>query len=355
MAIDPPICSPDAPEDLASVPSEPTGNRLSPIFVLGCGRSGTTLLRLMLASHPSIGIPPEGTFLMDLFKRYYRNGAVMREPVERFCEAVFSSDRFSEWNLHRDRVLARLRDVETKTYANLADAVYTEYLASQDGRQVRWGDKNIDYVMEIPKIIRLFPYAKIIHVIRDGRDVAVSYRNVDFGPSRVFDVAVFWRRRTLTGRHYGRWAGPDRYCEVRYEDLVTRPEQECRRVCEFVGEEFNESMLTFHEHNRRNVLVPKHRLAWHKHTLEPVTTSQMGKWERDLSEQDVMVFEFVAGTALETFGYKTHNYVLPMSVRIKLALECVGWVSRKLPRKGFELLRRRAIPPLGSWRASPKA
>ncbi len=308
-------------------------DRKAPIFVLGCGRSGSTLLRLMLTSHPNIGIPPEGTFMLGLFGKYYRGGAVLRESIEHFCEMVFRSDRFSEWNLDRSRVLARLAAVQEETYANLIDAVYSEYVACLDSTKQRWGDKNIDYVMSIPKILTLFPNAKIIHVIRDGRDVALSYRAVDFGPNGLFSTAVFWRRRTLTGRASGEWAGPARYFEIKYEDLVEQPEHECQRLCDFLGEEFSPQMLRFYEYNQLKELIPKHRLAWHQRTLEPVTQARVRLWKQQMSQRELMIFESVAGTALERFGYETHDFPVPANLRVALLGEWAKWFGRGLWRR----------------------
>jgi hypothetical protein len=298
----------------------------------------------MLTAHPNIGIPPEGRFILDLFDRYYEGGEIIREPMGRFCERVFLSDRFSEWSLDRGRVLARLEGVEEKTYANLIDAVYAEYIASLEATKQRWGDKNIDYVMSIPKILKLFPHAQIIHVIRDGRDVAVSYRAVDFGPKRVFSTAVHWRQRTLTGRASGNLAGAERYCEIRYEDLVERPEQECRRLCGFLGEAFSPQMLTFHEYNRRMGLVPKHRLAWHSRTLEPITQARVGVWKQQISQRELIIFEAVARGALERFGYETHDFRIPANLRAALLGEWARWVGRGLWRRVRDLRRSGVMP-----------
>ena len=320
-------------------PRDTGGDRTGPIFVVGCGRSGTTLLRLMLTAHPNIGIPPEGTFMLGLIGRYYRNGGALSESVESFCSEVFRSDRLSEWNLDRDKVLQRLRSVKYKSYANLVDAVYREYLASLDEQKQRWGDKNIDYVLEIPKIFALFPNAKIIHMIRDGRDIAISYRRLPFGPSNVFSTAMFWRRRTLTGRRYGRSAGPKRYCEVKYEDLVSRPEQECRRICRFISEDFSLQMLRHHEYNKAKELVPRHRLAWHGHTLEPVTTSRMGQWKHEMCECDRAIFECLAGSVLQEFGYETHDFKIRPGLGAALVWMGATWFARGMVRRSLDFVR----------------
>lgn len=323
-------------------------DHVSPIFVLGCGRSGTTLVRLLLTAHPDIGIPPEGRFVLDLFGRYYRGGAVLSEPVERFCKAVVSSDRFDEWKLDHGRILERLRSVGKKTYANLVDAVYRVYLAHLESGKRRWGDKNIEYVMEIPKILRLFPDARIIHVIRDGRDVALSYRSVEFGPRDLFGSAVFWRRRTLRGRAAGRRAGSVRYLEVQYENLVSKPEDACRRMCAFLGEAFSSEMLEFHEYNRRKQLVPQHRLGWHGNTLKPITASRSGLWREQMPTRELMIFESVAGKALKEFGYETHDFRVPARLRLALLRNGVAWAGRGIGRRVRESLLGRMVTAGGT-------
>ena len=306
---------------------------MSPVFVLGCGRSGTTLVRLILSANARIGIPPEGHFLTDLYGRFYRGSAEIGEKVERFCDAVMRSDRFDEWKVERSRLLRRLEGVETKYYANLVDAVYREYLATLDGSKQRWGDKNIDYVLEIPRLLRLFPEAKIVHVIRDGRDVALSYREMDFGPTDLFSCAVFWRRRVVAGRNAGQIAGPDRYTELKYEDLVVHPEETCQRVCDFLGEPFSSEMLAFHEYNKEKELVPKHRLGWHQNTLKPITRSRSGLWRTKMKTREQMVFEAVAGEELRAFGYETHDFRIPAGLKLTILRDRAAWLGRGLSRR----------------------
>ncbi len=330
------------PSDPASPPIE---RKKGPVFVLGCGRSGTTMMRLMLTAHPNIAIPPEGTFMMDLFRRYHRGGAPLRGTIDAFGERVLRSRHFRDWGLDREQVLAQMRAVAEPTYAKLVDAVYRVYLSKLGAGKCRWGDKNIDYVLEIPRVLKLFPTAKIIHMIRDGRDVACSYRNVEFGPRTLFGTAVFWRKRTLTGRAAGRWAGPDRYCEVQYEELVAQPEAQCRRICDFLDETYDPQMLAFHEYNKKKGLVPESSRAWHKHTLQPVTNSRVGQWRREMSEHDLMIFEAIAGSALRRFGYETHGFRVPVSMRAELIGMGATWFYRGLARRTKEFVRDRIRPP----------
>lgn len=311
----------------------------SPIFVLGSGRSGTTLVRLMLTAHPNIGIPPEGTFMMDLYRRWYRDGRVIDEPIDRFCDAVLASDRFSDWKIDRERLRAALSRVPEKTYAHLVDAVYGAYLSTLDERKARWGDKNIDYVLELPRVVRLFPNAKIIHVIRDGRDVLASYKNVKFGPKGALGVAMFWRKRVLTGRRVGRTLGESRYYELQYERLVASPEDECRRVCGFLGEAFTPQMLEFHQLNREKELVPAHRLEWHANTLKPVTTERTGRWRDQLAPDEVKTFEALAGPAMREFGYELQNERVSPGLRVSLMGEWCTWVVRGVRRRVAERLK----------------
>jgi hypothetical protein len=271
--------------------------------------------------------------MMDLYRRWYRDGRPIDEPVERFCDAVLASDRFNEWKIERDRLLARLSRVAEKSYANLVDAVYVEYLATIDASKTRWGDKNIDYVLELPRVVRLFPDAKIVHVIRDGRDVLASYNNVKFGPKGALAVAMFWRKRVTTGRRVGRTLGDARYHELVYEQLVEAPDTECRRLCEFLGEAFTPQMLEFHQLNREKELVPAHRLEWHANTLKPVTTDRTGRWRDQLSPDEVKTFEAVAGPALREFGYETDNRRVSTAFRVSLIRDWCAWVARGVRRR----------------------
>jgi hypothetical protein len=206
----------------------------SPIFVVGCSRSGTSLLRDLLRSHSNIAIPDESHFIPGFYRGF---GDPRTDREARWLAArIMRLGWVRRWDLRLDpSSLAHCR-----SYRDLICALYGE-VARREGKP-RWGDKTPQYVAEIPSLLELFPAAKIIHIYRDGRNVALSWIPMDFGPANLYTAATAWKTSVVSGRRAGS-GHSDSYLEVRYETLLDDPEETMRRVCAFVGEEFTDAVM----------------------------------------------------------------------------------------------------------------
>src|SRR5688572_10431129 len=225
-----------------------------PFFIVGSARSGTTLLRLMLNAHRRVAVPPESRFVTEI--KYDT------EPigVESFLRALGSHKRFEAWDLPLEAVKREIEG-DPVPYADALAAAYRAY-AHVNGKEV-WGDKTPRYVEHVPFIARLFPDSRFIHLIRDGRNVALSYANVPFGPKNVAKAAVLWAERVKKGCDDGRALSAGRYLEIRYEDLVDDAAGEARDICEFLQLEFDPGMLDYTERARDAVLTRAARFNPH--------------------------------------------------------------------------------------------
>lgn len=190
-----------------------------PIFVVGCARSGTTLLRVILDAHPGISAGDETHFLADL-------EALMRPGYWKHLKA-YDPDR-ERWH---------------RRIAAFFASVHEDYARSRG--KVRWADKTPKYVTHLPFIASLFPDAQIVHIVRDGRDVVASHLD-RWGWQRAFHcAATTWRKSVEAGQAFGRRAPAGRYHEIRYEELVGSPEPTLRVLFEFLGEPWDGGVLTF--------------------------------------------------------------------------------------------------------------
>lgn len=269
-------------------------SQYSPFFIVGAPRSGTTLLRLMLDAHSRLCIPPESHFIPELVKQLKHDWT-----PEEFWTAISKHPRFVEWNL----TLEAVRDKVCCARANwgdVFDVVYREY--AQRAGKLRWGDKTPGYVRHIRLLDGIFHDARIIHLIRDGRDVACSLRSVPWYDGTIADCARYWRRLVEKGRRDGQRLDKKRYLEVRYEELVNDPELILGDVCHFIGEQFEPQMLRYY--SRTEDLIPQHRMAWHEKTKRAVDDTSVERWRRDLDAADLMEFEAYAGRSLQRFGYQ---------------------------------------------------
>ncbi len=202
---------------------------------------------------------------------------------------------------------------------SFADTIRELYsLAAAQRGKPRYADKTPMHVLHLRRLGRLFPEARFVHVVRDGRDVALSYRSVGWGPTTVEDAAMRWRRSVLRGRRDGERLGPDRYREVRYEDLVTDPERVLRELCAFLDLEWDDGVL--HHHERAAEVIAATRFPGaHSRLLLPPTPG-LRDWRREMPAADVARFEAIAGGLLEELGYGCS--AVPPSVRRRATARC---------------------------------
>ena len=263
-----------------------------PFFIVGSARSGTTLLRLMLNAHPQVAIPPESRFITELWQD---KPEVEVEPV---LAALARHDRFRLWALPIEEVRAELGVRRTAPFAEVMEAPYRAWARRRD--KPHWGDKTPRYVESIPLLDRLWPPSRFVHLVRDGRNVALSYAAIPFGPKTVARTAVLWRRRVRAGMEAGRALGPKRYLQMRYEDLVEAPEHHARALCGFLGLTFDPVMMDYVERGKEAVLP---RAATNNPNVTKPLMTQIRSWERAMPAGQVEVFEALAGDVLLELGY----------------------------------------------------
>jgi len=283
-------------------------------FVVGVNRSGTTLLRMMLDAHPELTIPPETHFIPEVIRR-----ANHENTRRRLIRSITRHPRWGDFGLDEGEFRARAKQVRPLTASGAIRCFYELY-ADKQGKP-RWGDKTPRYMRAMPRIARALPEVRFIHLIRDGRDVALSQRErvIDGETVTMAAMAERWQRRIVAAREGAADIKPDAYLEVRYEDLVTDTEGTLRRICEFAGLCFDPAMLDYHRRagerlaemnrdldNAENGIVrtATNRLAAHALTTEPPTTDRCERWRNEMTAAEVAEFESVAGDLLAGLGYE---------------------------------------------------
>lgn len=311
-------------------------NYRPPIFVLGNRRSGTTMLRLMLTCHPHIAIPPEGGFIVQLGWSYGHYSALSRYDIIKFVDDLFELGNTPDWNFDKNTLLRSLQGLAPCSFPVLINGVYQEYISRNFSKKNRWGDKTtgIGMVDYLPLINQFFPSSQFLHIVRDGRAVFSSYKRVPHLSSNASQVAMEWRWNIERIRRFGKFVGPDRYSEIKYETLVQEPEKILRRVCEFLQEPFSNQMIDFAQQNRQLELEPKRHLGWKALTLQDVTTSQISKWQNELTSEEVADFEAITGELIDDLEYSIFQTKLPFKQRMRLKGKLLGyWIIRTTKRK----------------------
>ena len=284
-------------------------------IIVGSPRSGTTILRLMLDSHSKLTIPPETGFLA-LAPKLRGRGDKLREN---FFRAVINHPEpipaWPDFEISENAFWAALTAIAPFTVPEGFRAFYRLY-AARMGKS-RWGDKTPLYCRELDTIRRVLPEARFIHIIRDGRDSALSLRGMRFSPGWEIETqADYWRRSILSARRAG--LGRPDYIEVRYEDLILGARVALERICAFVGLSYEDSMLTYYtragerlrEHKGRlrtdgtPLLTREQRLRQQKRSTDPPDAACVFAWKRSMSTEERGRFQLVAGDLLEDLGYE---------------------------------------------------
>jgi sulfotransferase family protein len=301
------------------------------LFVVGCPRSGTTLLQRMLDNHPQLAVANDSHFI----PRVVKDVPIGVDPplTPGLVERVRTYRRFYRLELPDAAVQRAAR--ESSTYREFVSALYSEY-GRLRGKPFA-GEKTPDYVRHLPRLRALFPRARFVHMIRDGRDAALSileWARGGKGASRfelweeepVAVCALWWRWLVTTGRRDGRALGPARYHEARYEDLVAGPETMLRELASFLELPYAPEMAAFHEGKTRHDSGLSAKKAW----LPP--TPGLRDWRTQMASRDVELFEALAGDLLSDLGYE-RSVGTPSSSIAAIAERCQRWWESEMARR----------------------
>ncbi|OJF12643.1 sulfotransferase family protein [Couchioplanes caeruleus] len=270
-----------------------------PIFVVGCPRSGTTMLQLMLHAHPRIAIPPENRFVLPAYHQRHTFGDLTDPERRRALGRWIVGERcFGDLGLDPDDVVERIV-AAPPTLGSALGTVLQAY-ADRFGKP-RWGDKRPAYLKHLKVIFRLFPDAQIINIVRDGRDCVASLKEAPWRKRTITELIEFWTQSAEATARAARNLRSDVYHQVRYEDLVRDPESRLRDICAFLGEEYDSAMTKPSE--VAPTAVPEYK-TWHTLTHADVTNQRIGSWRHRLTAEEVALCEAAFGDRLIQFGYE---------------------------------------------------
>ena len=311
----------------------------SPFFVVGNDRSGTTMLRLMLDRSAEAAVPPESMFLIDTAAARRSGNLTDAAEAARLLERIWEHPRVQGWHLpgKPPPVPAGLSHEEAYRFA--VEAPFRAY-ASLAGKS-RWGDKTPAYLHHVDELLAVWPDARWIVLVRDGRDVALSVMGLPFGPNNVWAAARSWAAGIRRGQE-AECRNPGQVLRLRYEDLVSEPKRELEKACEFLGLAFAEEMLAIERTDAGK--LAKGQEGWFTNVWAGINTSAVGKWRRQMTPAQQAVFAAVAGDELRALGYETDGGAAPPVARAMTyaahdaAMRAVNFVRlRVVEERGREL------------------
>jgi hypothetical protein len=306
-------------------------------FLVGFGRSGTTLLRAALDAHPEMAVPPESHFVLPMIlrRRRYESPSGLRTHV--FLDDLFAAHATRlavRWGLTREDVESVFKGWPPNHLGDAIRAVYIAY-ARKEGKS-RYGDKTPVHVLSIPLLATVFPIARFVHIIRDGRDATLSYLDQWWGPESVTEGALRWKRAVRAGQRAGNELGSQRYIEVRYEEMVSDLEAVLRRLCPFLYLRFDTAMLRYHERAERLIAQTDRSHAGLRHPPSP----GFREWRRQMSYPDLVTFEVLAGDVLSQLGYERAVLRATTRARVTSAIRWFAYQAGRVARKVAKAVRK---------------
>ena len=267
-------------------------------FIIGRGRSGVTLLRSLLDTHPRVSVTFHTVyFIMNLYKRYAR-AKWTREKILSFYDDLWLEESLANWRLDKDKLRQDLLACEGRaSFPELCKVVFANY-ATVHGKEgcIILGDKNPLYSLFVRELISVFPDAKFIHVVRDYRDTILSYQGVKFDANNTSALAYRWKKyNEEILKNSKRW--PEKFAILRYEDLLENTERELERICSFLEIDFDPVMLNFYKNQKD---VPE----WHRNITKPLNESHLCLWKNEMERGDVIKSDYVCRDLSKYFGYE---------------------------------------------------
>jgi hypothetical protein len=258
--------------------------------------SGTTMLADSLGHHSSLYVFPFESKLIPGFARRTGSGGSLpnAQAARRLAEEIGRTKAFWHGNNKQPLVLPPGIDIEP-TVAGVLEAMFV-HLAHRQGKR-RWIEKSPANTEHIDLLAGMFPQARFLHIIRDGRDAAQSFhRRWGFDPVH---TVWRWKKTVAVGRKQGGSLGPKRYMELRYEDLTQDPSQHMQQVCRFVGVPFEESVLSS---------SMRHMSETDRAGSKARIVANSQKWRAYFSPAQVQQFEALAGAQLADLGYSVTTF-----------------------------------------------
>jgi Sulfotransferase family len=268
-----------------------THRRTTPVFVVGHARSGTSITAALMRKYLKINFGTESQFIVRYFNRLTRYGVLQDDRDLRLLVHDIAAERcFYRWRkrfgftLDPERVLAEL---EERTYRGVLLAIFGQFAAYH--RMDRWGDKTPEYNRSLSVLDELFPDAQYVHVVRDGRDAALSAFKIHFGDKNAYATALEWIESVEAVRRFAARLPPRRLLEIRYEDLLTNPSAVFAQLIAFLDID--------DPHGRLLAFIDAH-------IDDDLRGDNMQKWKKAFTPAQQALYEAVAGDLLHHYGYE---------------------------------------------------
>ncbi len=269
---------------------------MKPVFIGGCGRSGTTMLGAMLGTHPDCLATPESKFIHSARRSCTSNTGEI--DARAALEHITAHWNFKIWDVDVDT--AKVLDESIRyTFTDVITWLVQQYGIKVGKPQPHiWVDHTPNSVRHAATLFELFPNAKMIHLVRDGRANAASVMKLDWGPNTIAAAANWWVTKVTHGLVAESLFGQSRVKRIRYETLVRKPEETLRQICTFLGIEYRQEMVT-----STGFQTPWYTSAQHSLVGSAPQQERLDAWRKELRPRQIEIFESIAAHFLRALGY----------------------------------------------------
>ena len=289
-------------------PSKETIEKTPLFFIIGRSRSGTTLLKAMLDAHKNILVPVECTFILQLAGKYGKYKRWDKELIDRYISDLPSSWLYYYLKIHTEILRETLNELGPDIdYLTVCKAVifHTPVIYPKNAIFLL-GDKNPSYSLQFKRLYKLFGTScKYIHIVRDYRDQFTSVRNARI---EIPNISVSTKRWVFSLKSMSEFKrqSTGNFHTLRYEDLVSKPEEEINKICGFLGVGYEPEMLQFSRNKDKltEAYSPQLMEGIHKSLLNNIGTDKIGTWKTELTKTEKGIAEYIAGKQGLALGYE---------------------------------------------------
>lgn len=311
-----------------------------PFFIVGAPRSGTTMLSVMLDRHSNISIPPETQFFNDLQPGL--QAVLAHKEIGDLVSFVLKSERIKDLEISHEEVMEGFTSAGDRE-RDLFLALLKAYSKKTGCKKI--GEKSPLHLLHLPKICKHFPQAKIVCIVRDGRDVVRSLMNVPWAepdnPRRFYLFCQHWNEAVEKIIQAQRSNFRDRFYLLTFEQLLRDPEQQLQDVCRFIGVEFETQQFLA---QTASATVPAWEQNWKGKAVEKLDSARIQVWKKEATPEEKYAMNILMGDALQKMGYD-HTEIIGCSLQTKIKYLCIRLTFNKalLPVVLFGLKCKRYI------------
>lgn len=275
---------------------------MNAVFMVGEQRSGSNLLRLILNESNDIAAPHPPHILQRLMPlvgdKDLSDEAVFKELIEHVCQLVEANPvQWEDVVLDREDIFQRCRE---NSLVAIYGAVMDAYAESQGA--TTWICKSLQNIRWADELDAYFDNAKFIYLYRDPRDVTLSFMKAVVGEKHPYFIAGKWNELQTLCLDQGEKLPKEQFFGISYEDITSKPEEVISALCEFLGIEYQESMLGFHKSKEASNAAKSSKL-W-ANVTQPIMKKNTNKFLDEMSEEDIKIIESIVGNTMDKLGYE---------------------------------------------------